>query len=94
MVMALIVCPQHDILFDELSAVEHVKLYAGLKGVPASDIPQMMEERLKQVRLWSVRHARSNTYSGGMKRRLSLIISTIGDPKIMFLDGAFDNHAF
>ena len=26
------------------------------------------------------------TFSGGMKRRLSLVISTIGDPKIIFLD--------
>lgn len=38
------------------------------------------------MRLWQVRHARAQTYSGGMKRRLSLVISTIGDPKIIFMD--------
>jgi ABC-type multidrug transport system ATPase subunit len=27
-----------------------------------------------------------NTLSGGMKRRLSIILSTIGDPKVLFLD--------
>jgi len=80
------VCPQHDILFEDLTAVEHIELYAGLKGVPKKDWAMLIEDRLKCVRLWQVRHARSNTYSGGMKRRLSLIISTIGDPKVIFLD--------
>ena len=28
------ICPQHDILFDDLTAREHIQLYAGLKGVP------------------------------------------------------------
>lgn len=26
------------------------------------------------------------TYSGGMKRRLSILLSTIGNPKVIFLD--------
>lgn len=84
-----IVCPQHDVLFEELTAVEHIELYAGLKGVPRIHWPKLIEDRLKCVRLWTVKNARSNTYSGGMKRRLSLIIATIGDPKVMFLDGLF-----
>ena len=39
------------------------------------------------MRLLSVADVRAGTYSGGMKRRLSLVIATIGDPKIIFLDG-------
>jgi ABC-type multidrug transport system ATPase subunit len=61
-------------------------LYAGLKGVPEADIPKLAEERLKAVRLWNVRHRPARTYSGGMKRRLSVIISTLGNPKVLFLD--------
>ena len=80
------VCPQHDILFNDLTAVEHIELYAGLKGVPRRDWPMLIEDRLKCVRLWQVRHAHVVTYSGGMKRRLSLMIATIGDPKVIFLD--------
>ena len=72
------VCPQHDILYEDLTAFEHIELYAGLKGIPRENWPNLIEDRLKSVRLWEVRHARSGTYSGGMKRRLSLIISTIG----------------
>ncbi|KAK5828319.1 hypothetical protein F5H01DRAFT_373825 [Linnemannia elongata] len=80
------VCPQHDILFDDLTAKEHIQLYAGLKNVPKEEIPRLTEERLKAVRLWNVKDKLSHTYSGGMKRRLSMVISTLGDPKIIFLD--------
>ncbi|KAI8357200.1 hypothetical protein B0O80DRAFT_446768 [Mortierella sp. GBAus27b] len=80
------VCPQHDILFGDLTAEEHIKLYAGLKNVPKHEIPRLTEERLKAVRLWKVKDRLSQTYSGGMKRRLSMVISTLGDPKIIFLD--------
>ena len=81
------ICPQHDILFDDLTAREHIQLYAGLKGVPESQWEPLIQERLQFVRLLSVANVRAGTYSGGMKRRLSLVISTIGDPKIIFLDG-------
>ncbi|KAG0076214.1 ATP-binding cassette sub- A member 1 [Podila epicladia] len=80
------VCPQHDILFGDLTAEEHIQLYAGLKNVPKEEIPMLTEDRLKAVRLWKVKDRLSHTYSGGMKRRLSMVISTLGDPKIIFLD--------
>ena len=39
-----------------------------------------------QVNLTSAQHLRSEAYSGGMKRRLSVAMALIGDPKIVFLD--------
>ncbi|ORY36002.1 P-loop containing nucleoside triphosphate hydrolase protein [Rhizoclosmatium globosum] len=80
------VCPQHDILFEDLTAREHIELYAGLKGVPKSEWGVLFEERLKAVKLWTVKDVRAGTYSGGMKRRLSLVIATIGDPRVIFMD--------
>ncbi|KAK9687931.1 hypothetical protein K7432_014586 [Basidiobolus ranarum] len=80
------VCPQHDILFDDLTAAEHVELYATLKGIPRNEIPNLIKSRLQAVRLWNVANKRSAAYSGGMKRRLSVVISTLGDPKIVFMD--------
>jgi ABC-type multidrug transport system ATPase subunit len=38
------------------------------------------------VNLFSKRNAEVRTYSGGMKRRLSILLATIGYPKIVFLD--------
>ena len=29
------ICPQHNILYDELTAKEHLLIFAGIKGVPA-----------------------------------------------------------
>src|SRR6185312_11461694 len=80
------VCPQHDILFNDLTAREHIELYAGIKNVPADEGRKLTEERLAAVRLTKVADRPAGTYSGGMKRRLSLLISTIGDPRIIFLD--------
>ncbi|KAG9305342.1 hypothetical protein G9A89_007837 [Geosiphon pyriformis] len=80
------VCPQHDLLFDVLTAREHIELYARIKMVPAKYIKKLTEERLAAVRLISVADKPISTYSGGMKRRLSIIISTIGDPQIIFMD--------
>jgi ABC-type multidrug transport system ATPase subunit len=79
-------CPQHDILFNELTAREHIELYAGLKCVPKTEWKDLVEVRLDAVKLLKVADKPVSTYSGGMKRRLSVVISSIGDPKIMFLD--------
>ncbi|KAH6573196.1 hypothetical protein BASA60_006151 [Batrachochytrium salamandrivorans] len=80
------ICSQHDILFADLTAREHIRLYAGLKGIPTHQIADLVKERLQAVRLYKVANVRAGTFSGGMKRRLSLVISTIGDPKIIFMD--------
>ncbi|KAJ1505036.1 hypothetical protein HMI54_006371 [Coelomomyces lativittatus] len=80
------ICPQHDILFNEMTAMEHLQLYGGLKNLSQAEISIIAEERLKAVKLWKVKDQFAGTYSGGMKRRLSVVISTIGDPKIIFLD--------
>ena len=59
------ICPQHDILFDDLTAREHIELYAGLKGVPKEEQQVLIQERLQMVRLLSVADVRAGTYSGG-----------------------------
>jgi len=81
------ICPQEDILFKDLTALEHLHLYSGLKGAENSaQLEELLINRLKTVQLYTVRNARAKTYSGGMKRRLSMIISTIGDPRVILLD--------
>ena len=80
------ICPQHDVLWDQLTGMEHVVLFAGLRGVEREEIPLEAERRLKEVELWDVRNVQSSAYSGGMRRRLSMAIALIGDPKVVFLD--------
>lgn len=49
-------------------------------------ILQDAENLLSQVKLSESAHIRAGSYSGGMKRRLSVAIALIGDPKLVFLD--------
>ncbi|CAL9247259.1 unnamed protein product [Arabidopsis halleri] len=80
------VCPQFDILWDALSGEEHLKLFASIKGLPPSSINSMVEKSLAEVKLTEAGKIRAGSYSGGMKRRLSVAVSLIGDPKLVFLD--------
>jgi len=79
-------CPQFDILWDELTAREHLELYAALKGIPRRSLRNEALQKLKEVNLEHVANQRVSTFSGGMRRRLSVAISLIGNPKIVFMD--------
>ena len=50
------------------------------------DVATLAEERLKRVRLWHRKDDRVGEFSGGMRRRLSMLLSTVGDPKLLILD--------
>jgi ABC-type Na+ transport system ATPase subunit NatA len=80
------VCPQHDILWRQLTAREHLELFAGLKDLDPELIAGEVAERLVDVSLTAAADIPAGSYSGGMKRRLSVAIALIGDPKIVFLD--------
>ncbi|KAL6073062.1 ABC transporter, ATPbinding domain containing protein, variant 2 [Balamuthia mandrillaris] len=86
------VCPQHDILWDGLTAAEHLQLFAELKQVPRTQIRTEVAEKLDSVGLLSVANNQVSGFSGGMKRRLSVAMSCIGNPKIIFLDGVCFLH--
>lgn len=79
------VCPQHDILWNMLSARQHLELFAKLKNL-AGDVDGEVNARLRDVSLQHVADIPAGSYSGGMKRRLSVAVALIGDPKIVFLD--------
>ncbi|KMZ69207.1 ABC transporter A family member 2 [Zostera marina] len=80
------VCPQFDILWDALSAQEHIHLFASIKGLLPSTIESVTESSLAEVKLTESAKVRAGSYSGGMRRRLSVAIALIGDPKLVFLD--------
>ncbi|XP_058788357.1 ABC transporter A family member 2-like [Vicia villosa] len=80
------VCPQFDILWDALSGQEHLELFASIKGLSPASIKSITQTSLAEVRLIDAARVRSGSYSGGMKRRLSVAIALIGDPKLVILD--------
>ncbi|KAK9090668.1 hypothetical protein Sjap_023845 [Stephania japonica] len=80
------VCPQFDILWDSLSGQEHLCIFASIKGLSPGSIELVVENSLAEVKLTSAAKVRVGRYSGGMKRRLSVAIALIGNPKLVFLD--------
>ncbi|CAI9112243.1 OLC1v1012662C1 [Oldenlandia corymbosa var. corymbosa] len=82
------VCPQHDLLWDTLTGREHLNFYGRLKNLTGANLSQAVDDSLAKVNLLRGGDADklSMQYSGGMKRRLSLAISLIGDPKVVYLD--------
>ncbi|XP_029692140.1 ATP-binding cassette sub-family A member 3 [Takifugu rubripes] len=79
-------CPQHDVLFDNLTVREHLLFYAQLKGYSKGKIPGEVDRIIQILNLEDKRHSRSKTLSGGMKRKLSIGIALIGDSKVVMLD--------
>lgn len=80
-------CPQFCAHFENLTAREHLEMYAAIKGIPKSSVVDAVAKKLQQVGLGEYDSDRlCANYSGGMKRRLSLACATIGQPQIVFLD--------
>ncbi|KAI4454722.1 atp-binding cassette transporter subfamily a abca [Holotrichia oblita] len=80
------VCPQHDILFDNLTPREHLEFFAAVKGIPASTREFEVTKTLKDIDLVDKANCYAKHLSGGQKRKLSIGIAVIGDPKIIILD--------
>ncbi|RCV04910.1 hypothetical protein SETIT_1G039400v2 [Setaria italica] len=82
------VCPQDDLLWENLTGREHLMFYGRLKKLKGTSLAEAIEQSLRSVRLFAggVADKLVGKYSGGMKRRLSVAISLVGDPKVVYMD--------
>lgn len=79
-------CPQFDIYWPDLTVFEHLELFSKIRGIDEERLTPYVNEKIKEVGLEHRSDFRIKYLSGGMKRRLSIAIATIGDPKVIFLD--------
>lgn len=79
-------CPQHDLLWEGLTGREHLLFYGRIKNLGGNELQKGVDDGLRSVNLLSVGNDLVSSYSGGMKRRLSVAIALMGDPKVVYLD--------
>lgn len=80
------VCPQETSVYTYLTGKENVELFGNLLAVPKEELKRSADELLKRMGLYDEMNRRVGKYSGGMKRRLSLVMALVHDPEIAFLD--------
>jgi ABC-2 type transport system ATP-binding protein len=69
-----------------LTGRENLALMADLHHLPSAEAGQRIDELLERFELVDAADRVVMTYSGGMRRRLDLAMTLIGDPQIIFLD--------
>jgi ABC-2 type transport system ATP-binding protein len=80
------VVPQQSVVIEELSAVQNCLFFGSLYGVPAAELKERTQGLLKWVGLSDRRKEPVSQYSGGMLRRLTLVLGILHQPTALILD--------
>jgi len=80
------VSPQDTVLSEHLNSWENLSLIGRVHGIGSKELKQRSEELLETVGLTERAKDRVVKFSGGMKRRLNLIMALVHGPEILFLD--------
>ncbi len=78
------VSPQETAIAPNLTVKENLDFMAGVYQIKNKE--KKIEELTKLFKLEEVLNKKSKTLSGGWQRKVSIAISLINDPKILFLD--------
>ncbi|RNF12533.1 ABC1 transporter [Trypanosoma rangeli] len=79
-------CPQHNILWPDLTCREHLEYFSSIKGLTGDAQKEAIEAVLNGVDLQEKCNYTSSELSGGQKRKLSVAIAFVGNSRLIFLD--------
>jgi ABC-type multidrug transport system ATPase subunit len=79
-------CPQHNILWPDLTCREHLEFYGKIKGLRGADLEDAVVDILRAVDLEEKIDAIPTLMSGGQKRKLSVAIAFVGRNRVVLLD--------
>ncbi|MCB1741866.1 MAG: ABC transporter ATP-binding protein [Gammaproteobacteria bacterium] len=80
------VVPQEIALYPTLSARENLRIFSALRGLHGSQRQRRIEWALQASGLQERAEQRVETFSGGMQRRLNLVIALLDEPAVLLLD--------
>jgi ABC-2 type transport system ATP-binding protein len=80
------VVPQDLAIYEDLTAYENIRFFAGLYGVSGKALSRSVEKALEFVGLEDSARKHPKTFSGGMKRRLNIACSVAHNPEIIIMD--------
>jgi ABC-2 type transport system ATP-binding protein len=80
------VCPQNTILWSKLTCLEQLEFIGEMYGVSRKKARQRGQELLNVMGLTEKQNRLASTLSGGMQRRLNIILALVHDPDILVLD--------
>ncbi|MFD3448280.1 ATP-binding cassette domain-containing protein [Microbacteriaceae bacterium 4G12] len=80
------IVPQDLAIYEELTAYENVKFFAGLYGLRGAELKARVEEALQFVGLSDKHKSYPKNFSGGMKRRLNIACAIAHRPKLIIMD--------
>lgn len=78
--------PQEDALYLDLTGQENINFFGSLYKIDSDELKSRSEDLLKFINLNAEKHKLVSEYSGGMKKRLSLVIALLNQPEILLLD--------
>ncbi|HDL7391392.1 TPA: ABC transporter ATP-binding protein [Yersinia enterocolitica] len=78
--------PQKFGLYEDLTVMENLTLYADLRGVTGEQRRQTFERLLTFTDLTRFTERLAGKLSGGMKQKLGLACTLVGQPKVLLLD--------
>ena len=80
------ISPQDTAVADHLTVRENLEFMAAVYGLDEAARRERTEQMLRDFRLGEVERQRAKTLSGGWKRKLSIAMALISEPKVLFLD--------
>jgi ABC-2 type transport system ATP-binding protein len=80
------VSPQETAISEHLNSWENLSLIGKVHGLGSAELKRRSKELLETMGLVERAKDQVRKFSGGMRRRLSLIMALVHDPEVLFLD--------